>query len=359
MAYNRAMIKIILAFLLAVLLFAGASYKLFHSSTATTLTSINKGLAHSVKISPTITRTQKLISPLAIESMREKSYPGSTLMIEQTLTPGSNYNQYIVSYMSDGLKIYGLLTVPLGQKPSGGWPVILFNHGYIPPASYSTISSYQIMVTPLASSGFIVFKPDYRGNGNSQGSPTQPYITPDYVTDSMNALTTIKNYKDVNPQKIGVFGHSMGGNISLHELVITHDIKAAELIAGVVGDETDLAAWWSHRFGAHSIVGNDLDTYYIYEKMIQDNGSPLSNPTYWNAIDPTQYLSFINAPVQIQVGSADDDVPVNFSISLKDSLMQKGKVVDYHMYAGADHNLAPDTATAMEASVAFFKKYLQ
>ena len=49
--------------------------------------------------------------------MRKKTYPGSALTIEQTLAPGSNYAQYIASYMSDGLKIYGLLTVPNGQKP--------------------------------------------------------------------------------------------------------------------------------------------------------------------------------------------------------------------------------------------------
>src|ERR1700733_8046460 len=94
--------------------------------------------------------------PLAITAMRQKAYPASVITIEQTLEPGANYNRYVVSYTSEGLKIYGLLTVPSGQKPAGGWPVILFNHGYIPPNSYSTISSYAIMVDPLAQAGYIV-----------------------------------------------------------------------------------------------------------------------------------------------------------------------------------------------------------
>jgi len=46
--------------------------------------------------------------------MRKQDYPGSDIVIEQTLTPGANYNQYIASYKSDGLKIYALLTVPTG-----------------------------------------------------------------------------------------------------------------------------------------------------------------------------------------------------------------------------------------------------
>jgi len=151
----------------------------------------------------------------------------------------------------------------------------------------------------------------------------------------------------------------MGGNIALHELVITHDIKAAELMAGVVGNETDLASWWEHRFVTHSIVGNDLDTYYVFAQMIKDHGNPDGNPIFWNAIDPTQFISSINTPVQIQVGSADEDVPVNFSSSLKNSLQKAGKIVDYHVYTGADHNLAPDTSSAMQQTISCFNKYLK
>ena len=54
--------------------------------------------------------------------------------------------------------------------------------------------------------------------------------------------------------------------------------------------------------------------------MIKQYGTPTSNPTFWNALDPTQFISFIDAPVQIQVGSDDDEVPPDFSSSLNTSL---------------------------------------
>lgn len=321
---------------------------------------VNNSIPVTVEHQPKSTSKSESNSyPLAITAMRQKSYPASVITIEKTLEPGANYNRYVVSYTSEGLKIYGLLTVPSGQKPAGGWPVILFNHGYIPPNSYSTISSYAIMVDPLAQAGYIVFKPDYRGNGNSQGSPTQPYITPDYVTDSMNALAAIKAYKDANPHKIGVFGHSMGGNITLHELVMSHDFKAADIAAGVVGDESDLISWWNQRFATNSIVGNDLATYYIIQQMVKRYGTPSTDPSYWNAIDPTQFISYINEPVQIQVGTADEDVPVNFSSSLADLLKKNNKQLNYLTYPGADHNLAPDTAAAMAQTVEFFNTYVK
>jgi uncharacterized protein len=351
------MANVILMVLVVVLLVGGYSYSALIKKNISTQSATHTQIRQVRQVNPTI--TPAISSPLAIITMRQKSYPGSAITIEQTLSSGSNYHRYVVSYLSDGLKIYGLLTVPMGQKPTSGWPVILFNHGYISPISYSTVSSYSVMVDPLAAVGYIVFKPDYRGNGNSQGTPTQPYITPDYITDSMNALSSIKNYKDANPQKIGVFGHSMGGNISLHEIVMTHDIKATEIMAGVVGNETNLVRWWDHRYAVRSIMGNDLDTYYVFEKMVKEQGTPEKNPTFWNAIDPTQFLSFINAPVQIQIGSADEDVPTNFSSALRDSLQKEGKAVTYQVYNGADHNFVPDTAVAMASAVTFFNNNLK
>src|SRR3990167_466352 len=79
---------------------------------------------------------------LTIAYLRSLKFPGSTLVIEETLAPGANYTRYIVSYRSQGLKIYGLLTVPTGGPPEEGWPAIVFNHGYIPPAQYKTTERY-------------------------------------------------------------------------------------------------------------------------------------------------------------------------------------------------------------------------
>jgi hypothetical protein len=77
----------------------------------------------------TSTPTPEPPNPLSIEFIRKQQYPGSDIVIEQTLTPGANYSRYIASYKSDGLKIYALLTVPMGPKPKTGWPAVIFNHG--------------------------------------------------------------------------------------------------------------------------------------------------------------------------------------------------------------------------------------
>jgi uncharacterized protein len=301
----------------------------------------------------------EVTSPLAISAMRAESYPGSDITLEATLPAGPGYNRYIASYESDGLTLFGLLTVPTGNKPAGGWPVILLNHGYIPPAEYSTEQSYEGVVSEMATAGYIVFKPDYRGNGSSPGMPVQPYVAPDDVTDSLNALASIKKYKDANPDRIGVWGHSMGGNVTLHELVLTGDIKAAVLMAGVVGNWTGILNWWKVRVATGVLTTqNDLQTEQLVSAMVQLQGTPQSNPGYWNAIDPTQFIADVQAPVLIQVGTADTVVPPAFSQDLAAQLQAAGKSVTLHTYPGADHNLSPETSAAVAEAIAFFDEYL-
>ncbi len=84
----------------------------------------------------TATATPTPRHPLDIEAMRRRTYGESGLTLEATLTWGPGYERFIYSYLSDGHKIYAYMTVPREERPPQGWPVIIFNHGYIPPEIY-------------------------------------------------------------------------------------------------------------------------------------------------------------------------------------------------------------------------------
>lgn len=309
----------------------------------------------SIKVSLKPTPT---FAPLAIETLRNKSYPGSLLKVEEQLTDGINYHQAIVSYQSDGLKIYALLTVPTEEKPPGGFPAILFNHGYIAPTEYQTApvrGQYASYVAALASQGFIVLKPDYRGNGKSEGNPVQAYVSPGYIIDDLNALSSLEKYPSVNAQRVGVWGHSMGGFITLDDLVVTKNIKAAVIWSGVVGSSDQLLAWWKSR---HISAPNDIQTRSTLQTMFQTLGTPQTNPTYWQRIDPTRFLSSITSPIQLHVGLADTTVPPDFTISLADRLQKAEKSVELFQYPGDDHNISNNFSQAMNSTVTFFKAKL-
>jgi len=317
-----------------------------------------KGAITTVKQQVNTVASQVVQNPLEISFMRSQRYPGSNLVIEQTLEDGSNYHQYIASYISQGLKIYGLLTVPIGDKPPTGWPVIIFNHGYIPPQQYRTTERYVAYVDAFARDGYIVFKSDYRGNGNSEGKPEGAYYSPAYTVDVLNALASVKRYRDADPNRIGMWGHSMGGNITLRALEISPDIKAAVIWGGVVGSYDDLLNHWhTQNFSPppEQLSLRNSGRQALFQKY----GTPKSNPTFWNSIDPTAHLDLITAPLQLDVGGSDEEVPVAFSEELYSKMKAIGKDVEFYSYPGSDHNISQGFDEAMPRSVDFFDKILK
>ena len=125
--------------------------------------------------SPTPSATPFPFQEMTIPALRDREYIG-VLGPRQKISDNGSYTSYLTSYTSDDLKINGLLTIPDGQPPIGGWPAIVFIHGYIPPSQYQTTSRYQDHVNALARSGFVVFKIDLRGHGESEGEPGGGYF---------------------------------------------------------------------------------------------------------------------------------------------------------------------------------------
>ena len=185
---------------------------------------------------------------LTIDYLRSLEFPGSELVIQATLAPGVNYARYVAAYQSDGLTILGLLTVPNGDAPTTGWPAIIFNHGYIPPEVYRTTERYVAYQDGFARNGYVTFKPDYRGHGFSQGEAVSAYGTPDYAVDVLNATATIKQVDYVDPARIGMWGHSMGGYLTVRAMVTDPDIKVGVIWAGVVASYPDIIPRWTPSY---------------------------------------------------------------------------------------------------------------
>lgn len=301
---------------------------------------------------------------LSIEYMRKQEYPGSNIVIEQTLPPQSNYARYIASYQSDGLKIYALLTVPNGKNPpTGGWPVIVFNHGYIQPEQYRTTEKYIAYTDAFARNGYIVFRSDYRGHGNSEGKPEGAYYSPGYTIDILNAVSSIKKYNGADPNKIGMWGHSMGGMITLRTMVVTKDIKAGEIWAGVVASYEDITNNWHHPdLNLRPFVPSQREQVSRRpgrQELINTYGDFKSNPQFWLSISPISFVKDISGPIQLQHGSADEEVPLLFSQKLDEALKNAGKPVEFYTYEGDNHNLSVNQSVALQRSVQFFDTYLK
>jgi dipeptidyl aminopeptidase/acylaminoacyl peptidase len=289
--------------------------------------------------------------------MRNQAYPGSDLVIEQTLQPGANYSRYVASYQSEGLKIYGLLTVPTGQKPPTGWPVVIFNHGYIPPTEYRTTERYVAYQDAFARSGYISFKSDYRGHGSSEGRAAGGYGSPDYTIDVLNAMASVKRLPDADPNRIGMWGHSMGGSVTLRAMVTVPDVKAGVIWAGVVASYPDLFERW--RRAPTAPGGMPTPARGWRNDLVSQYGTHEENPEFYASISPNSYLKDLSGPLQLHHGTLDSSVPIEFSDTLYKQVQDVGQPVEYFKYPSDDHNISRNLSVALQRSVAFFDKYVK
>ncbi len=255
------------------------------------------------------------------------------------------------------LKIYALLTIPSGEKPENGWPVVIFNHGYIPPSEYRTEERYIAYTDAFSRNGYIVFKSDYRGHGSSEGEPEGAYGSSAYTIDILNAVASIKNYPDANSSKIGMWGHSMGGYITLRNMVVNRDIKAGVIWGGVVASYPDLLNSWRRRPVTSLLPGNTRTGWR--QNLIESYGEPEKNPEFWNSISANAYLSDISGPLQLHHGEKDASVPLSFSVGLSEELKAVGEEAELFVYPGDDHNITNYFNIATQRSIDFFNKHLK
>lgn len=295
---------------------------------------------------------------LTIEALRDLEIEGSEITFEQQLANGFNYSQYLASYISEGNKIYGLLTVPFGDVPAGGFKAIVFNHGYIPPQSYQPTERYVAYVGTLASHGFVVFKIDMRGHGNSEGDPTGSYFSPAYTIDAIAALKSLQTLDFVDPDGIGMWGHSMAGNLVLRAMLIEPDIKAAVIWAGAVYSYDDMT---KYRISDPSSPPSSVETPSRRRgrELREAYGEPNTGVPYWQAVSLTEHIDYLQRPLQIHHAADDPVVNIGYSLDLVSVLQEHGKVYEFYEYEGGGHDIdSPYFNTAMERTIAFFQTYL-
>lgn len=308
-------------------------------------------------------QTQAIMSPtpdpfeeLTIPYLRNRDYK-STLGDLEKVSDNGNYTSYLTSYDSDGLKVNGLLTVP-DNSPTNN-PAIIFIHGYIPPRQYQTLTRYIDHVDFLARNGFVVFKIDLRGHGDSEGQPGGGYYSSDYIIDVLNARAALQNSDLVNKHKIGLWGHSMAGNVVLRTLAARPEIPAAVIWAGAGYTYLDLREYGIDD-NSYQPPPSDADRQRRRRELFEKHGTPSAESKFWQEVAATSYLNDLKGAIEIHHAIDDPVVSIEYTRNLK-SLLDKTSVPhEIYEYPSGGHNIIGGSfTTAMQRSVEFFSKYLK
>lgn len=269
-----------------------------------------------------------------IEQLRQRKFRGGEIKIEETLGREGNYTSYIFSYPSDKLKIYGMMNMPDGNGP---FPLIVLNHGYFNQSTFQSGDGTHGMADILAAKGYITLASDYRGFGKSENDAQDSRgHNPNYAIDILNLIASTKSLSKVDLNRIGMWGHSMGGETSLRAIEATNKIRALVLWAPTSGSASDNASFYGNK-----------------------HTTPSASPDL-SGTSPINYLQHISTPISLHQGLADTEVKPEWSKQLNDSLKKEGKSVEYFEYTGQDHNfknLGWDVIS--ERTIAFYDKYLR
>lgn len=310
-------------------------------------------------------QSQLLLEPfreMTIPYLRAKSYQSSLGELRQVNKNGT-YTSYLTNYTSEGLRINGFLTQPSGEKPAGGWPAIVFIHGYIPPTLYETQQRYVAYVDYLARQGFVVFKIDLRGHGDSEGTPGGAYYSSDYVVDALNAYAALQSADFVNAQQIGLWGHSMAGNVVLRSLAAKPEIPAAVIWGGAGFSYEDLQKYrindQSYRPPTPSPGGSISAQQSRRNEMFAKYGQFKLDSSFWREVAPTNYLTDLQGAIQLHHAVNDTVVSVEYSRDLAEKLNQTQVPHELFEYPTGGHDIEGQSfSTAMRRTADFFHTYL-
>lgn len=336
-----------------VIIFLGAGGLYLLSSESMSISAVQQ----SAQVIHNATPTPMPFYEMTIPALRSRTYSSKLSNLEQ-VSENINYTSYLASYDSEGFRVNGQLTVPRGDEPEGGWPAILFVHGYIPPSEYQTLSHYVDYVNYLARNGFVVFKIDLRGHADSEGEAGGGYFSSEYIVDVLNAKAALQESDFVNPDKIGFWGHSMAGNVISRAMAASPDTPAISIWAGAVYTYSDFQEFGiddnSYRPPSEESPARKRRT-----QLFETYGQFDPNHAFWKQVPMTNYLDRIKGAIQLNHAVNDEVVNIGFSRNFNSILNKTSIPHELNEYSSGGHNITGSTFNdAMQNTVIFFKKYL-
>jgi acetyl esterase/lipase len=239
-----------------------------------------------------------------------------------------------IAYRSGESKSWRLdLAIPenFGNKP---FPAIVIIHGGGWSAGSKQDWVYRTMLLDYAFKGYVTLSVEYR--------LTKEAPFPAGIEDVKCAVRWLKAHAkeyNVDPDRIGVFGHSAGAHLAAM-VGMSSSNKSLE------GD----GGWNSFSSSVRSVVAASTPT--------QTRRTNMNNKEWW----PINYISADLLPMLVIQGTADNIVPVAQTDVFVDSLKKAGaKDLTYIRIEGGNHGVAYEfnldvTKPVMEA---FFERTLK
>jgi dipeptidyl-peptidase-4 len=287
-------------------------------------------------------------------TLRRANGAALTTLVANELNATHPYGPYIDEHVSpefgslaaaDGQALYYRLLKPRALEPGKRYPVLVDVYGG--PGAQRVVNAWgNLFHQYLVQHGYVVFVLDNRGSG-FRGVKFETALTDEKglrmggveVQDQVKGVEFLRSLPFVDGQRIGIFGWSYGGYMTLMCLLQAPEAFAAGVAGAPV---TDLALY---------------DTHYTERYL----STPQANPAGYAASNVLSYADRLRRPLLLVHGMADDNVLFAHSTALMKKLQDLQKPFDLMTYPGGKHGLIRQNVTGWHAHaniVRFFDREL-
>jgi dipeptidyl-peptidase 4 len=241
----------------------------------------------------------------------------------------------------DGQTLHYSMIKPAHFDAAKRYPVFLFTYGG-PHSQRVTRQWGNLFNQYMAQQGFVVFVLDNRGSSRRERAFTDVIygnLGAHEVEDQLTGIDWLATQSFVDPKRVGVFGWSYGGFMTLRLLEAGSDRIAMGVAVAPVTD-------WSL-----------YDTHYT-EQFV--GATPQADPAAYERSGVFAHLDGLKSPLLLVHGMADDNVLFTNSTRLIDALVNRNVQFELMTYPGAKHGISSRAGQRHVYGLieAFFKKHL-
>lgn len=277
------------------------------------------------------TDTATPITQLALASVRPEALAGS---------------QQVTYTSFDGTRISALVTMPANLKRDGSNPAIVLPHGG---PTGKTDDFFDDIAAALASRGYIIIAPNFRGS-TGYGKDFQAANYNDLGGGDLKDVIAAKQFLVasgyVDPKRVGIFGGSYGGFMTL-------------MAIGKAPDEFAAGVQWFGIINWRTMYRDMDEVLKAYLRSLM--GTPEENPEGYDRASPLTYIAQAKAPLLSLQGENDIRVPRGQAQEVEDILKAKGRTVETVFYPLEGHGFRKreNQLDSLKRTVEWFDRYLK
>ncbi len=230
-----------------------------------------------------------------------------------------------VNWMSDGYRVQGWLLYPRERKAS--LPMVVQVHGG--PSSGAVSAWPNLNLASLVANGYAVLLPNPRGS-YGQGEAFTAANVKDFgygdlrdILRGVDAAVALTSSSPIDKDRVGVWGWSYGGYMTMWAVTQTNRFKAAVAGAGIVN--------WQSYYGQNSI-----NTWMVpfFGATVYDD------PFIYARSSPISFIKNVKTPTLVLVGDRDGEVPAPQSFEFWRALRTLGVKTKLVVYPNEGHRFA-------------------